>query len=66
MQRVAIIIPYFGKWPVWMDFYLYTCSRQQNVDFLFFTDCGIPKTVYKIRFLWKLIILHIVIKYQIN
>lgn len=43
MQRVAIIIPYFGKWPVWMDFYLYTCSRQQNVDFLFFTDCGIPK-----------------------
>lgn len=47
MQRVAIIIPYFGKWPVWMDFYLYTCSRQQNVDFLFFTDCGIPKTVYK-------------------
>lgn len=46
MTKVAIIIPYFGKWPVWMDFYLYTCSRQKMVDFLYFTDCGIPKKTY--------------------
>lgn len=46
MKKVALIIPYFGKWPVWMDLYLYTCSKQSMIDFLFFTDCGIPKTVY--------------------
>lgn len=46
MTKVAIIIPYFGKWPVWMDFYLYTCSMQKMVDFLYFTDCGIPKKTY--------------------
>ncbi len=46
MTKAAIIIPYFGKWPVWMDFYLYTCSRQKMVDFLYFTDCGVPKKTY--------------------
>lgn len=46
MIKIAIIIPYFGKWPEWMDFYLYTCSRQKMVDFIYFTDCGIPQKVY--------------------
>lgn len=46
MTKIAIIIPYFGKWPVWMDFYLYTCSRQKMVDFLYFTDCGVPSKTY--------------------
>lgn len=44
--RVAMIIPYFGQWPEWMDLYLYSCSRNPKVDFLFFTDCPIPVTVY--------------------
>lgn len=38
-SKVAIIIPYFGRFPIWMDLYLYSCSRQENVDFLFYTDC---------------------------
>ena len=46
MAKIAIIIPYFGKWPEWMDFYLYTCGRQKMVDFLYFTDCGIPRKRY--------------------
>lgn len=29
-----------------MDLYLYTCNRQKMVDFLYFTDCGIPKEIY--------------------
>lgn len=45
-MRTAIIIPYFGKWPVWMDLYLYSCSRQKQIDFLFYTDCGLPKKTY--------------------
>ena len=39
MARIAQIIPYFGKWPEWMELYLYSCSRNQMVDFILFTDC---------------------------
>lgn len=46
MKKIAIIIPYFGIWPEWFDFYLFTCSRQSIVDFYFFTDCGVPKKIY--------------------
>lgn len=46
-MKVAIVIPYFGRWPEWMDLYLYSCSRQKQMDFLFFTDCGIPKKTYQ-------------------
>lgn len=30
-----------------MDLYLYSCSRQKQIDFLFYTDCGIPKKMYQ-------------------
>lgn len=43
-NKVVIIIPYFGKYPVWFDLYLYSCSRQSGVDFLFYSDCD--NTVY--------------------
>lgn len=39
MKRVAQIIPYFGKWPEWMPLYLYSCSRNPMIDFIFYTDC---------------------------
>lgn len=38
MNQIAFIIPYFGKWPEWMDLYLYSCSRQKNIDFIFYTN----------------------------
>jgi len=47
MNKVALIIPYFGKWPEWMDLYLYSCSKQKGIDFLFYTDCDIPQKVYE-------------------
>lgn len=47
MNKIAIIIPYFGKWPEWMDLYLFSASIQKNIDFLFFTNCEIPTKVYK-------------------
>lgn len=46
MDKVALIIPYFGKWPEWMDLYLYSCSKQHNIDFIFYTDCEIPQRIY--------------------
>ncbi len=45
-NKIAMIIPYFGKWPEWIGLYLYSCSRQKNIDWLFYTDCGIPQKVY--------------------
>lgn len=39
--RVCQIIPYFGKWPEWIELYLYSCSRNPMVDFLIYTDCPV-------------------------
>lgn len=45
-NKIAFIIPYFGRWPEWMPLYLYSCSRQKGIDFLFFTDCERPGRTY--------------------
>lgn len=37
---ICIIIPYFGKWPKYMQLYLSGCRRNPTIDFLFFTDAG--------------------------
>jgi len=42
---IRFIIPYFGCWPFWMDFFLAGCARNPDIDWLFFTDCGIPQNV---------------------
>lgn len=53
MQRIIFIIPYFGKWPIWMELYLDSLRRNPTIDFLFITDCdttvldGIPNVRYK-------------------
>jgi len=46
MARIAQIVPYFGKWPEWFDLYLYSCSRNSMIDFIFYTDCDVPDQVY--------------------
>lgn len=47
MPKVALIIPYFGQWPKWMPLYLYSCSKNPMIDFVFFTDCAIPQQTYR-------------------
>jgi hypothetical protein len=39
---ICLIMPYFGKWPDYFPFYLDSCRRNPDIDFLFFTDCGVP------------------------
>jgi len=39
MQSVILIVPYFGKWPVWMDLYLDSIKRNPAINFHFITDC---------------------------
>ena len=44
MSKYSIIkiIPYFGKWPDWMEFYMESCKANSDIDWLFFTDCPEP------------------------
>ncbi|WP_211090272.1 DUF6625 family protein [Pseudothauera nasutitermitis] len=37
---LCFVIPYFGKWPFWMPFFLASCRANPTVDWLLFSDCG--------------------------
>ncbi|QJD59014.1 hypothetical protein HG264_08890 [Pseudomonas sp. gcc21] len=39
---ICFVIPYFGAWPFWFPFFLQSCRRNPDVNWLFFSDCGIP------------------------
>ncbi len=45
--KIALIIPYFGKWPEWIELYLYSCSKNEFIDWYFFTDCEKVDVIYK-------------------
>lgn len=45
-DKIVQIIPYFGRWPEYFDLYLYSCSRNPIITFIFYTDCEIPDIVY--------------------
>jgi hypothetical protein len=35
-----MLMPYFGQWPEWIDLFMWSCARNPNVQWHFFTDCG--------------------------
>lgn len=47
LTSIVIIIPYFGKWPEWFDFFLKSCEFNSTIDWIFFTDCEMPKKISK-------------------
>lgn len=42
-KKIIFLMPYFGTWPEWFLFYLESCRWNPTIDWLFFTDCDIPK-----------------------
>lgn len=40
MPSLCFVIPYFGRWPFWMPFFLAGCRANPTVDWLLFSDCG--------------------------
>lgn len=50
MTKIALIIPYFGKYPVWMPLFLETCRRNPNLTFFFYSDCEEIKGIDNIIF----------------
>lgn len=43
MKSILLIIPYFGKWPLWFDAYLLSVAANPTIQWLCPTDCEIPK-----------------------
>ena len=42
MNKIAFVVPYFGKWPVWFPAFLQSVRYNPDIDWLFFTDCPEP------------------------
>lgn len=38
-----MLIPYFGHWPEWIDFFVESCKWNPSVRWKFYTDCGEPE-----------------------
>lgn len=43
MKSILLIIPYFGKWPLWFEAYLLSVATNPTIQWLCPTDCEIPK-----------------------
>jgi hypothetical protein len=41
--RIAILIPYFGDWPVWMNFFIESCRWNRDIDWLLISDREPPE-----------------------
>jgi len=42
-HKIAIVIPYFGRWPEWFRYFLQSCRYNTSVNWFFFTDCKVPE-----------------------
>lgn len=40
---IIFLVPYFGKWPAWIDYFFLSCRYNPGVQWLFYTDCTIPE-----------------------
>lgn len=50
--RIALVVPYFGTWPVWFPAFLQSCKYNPSIHWLLFTDCEIPAASYpNVRFI---------------
>jgi hypothetical protein len=49
MQRIKVLVPYFGGWPRWFRIFLTTCEYNPQINWHFFSDthfnCQVPKNV---------------------
>jgi hypothetical protein len=45
--RIRFLMPYFGKWPFWFPLFLESCRWNPDIDWLLFSDCGVPEHLPK-------------------
>jgi len=62
-KSILCIMPYFGRFPDWIDLYLETCRYNRSIDWVLITDCTIPDRIPpNVRFVtmqWNECIRHI-------
>jgi len=48
-SSICFVIPYFGKWPDWMSYFLLGCQYNPSINWVLYSDCGsikdLPKNV---------------------
>lgn len=44
-KTIAILVPFFGQWPKWIELFVDSIRRNETIDFFFFTDCN--TTIFK-------------------
>jgi hypothetical protein len=50
-MSLVVVIPYFGRWPEWIDFFVESCRWNPDITWLMPTDCGPPaNTAPNVRF----------------
>ena len=42
---LIMLIPYFGTWPPWINFFMASCRANPDVVWRFYTDCGRPENL---------------------
>lgn len=42
---LIMLIPYFGKWPPWINLFMASCRTNPDVVWRFYTDCGAPENL---------------------
>lgn len=40
VPRIIILMPYFGKWPYWIELFIESCKKNSTIDWYFMSDCG--------------------------
>jgi len=52
MNRIALIAVYFGKLPVWINFFIETCKYNPTIDWIIFIDDVFPDNIARnVRFI---------------
>ena len=42
-HKLAIVIPYFGDWPAWINFFIESCRWNRGIDWFLFNDRAPPE-----------------------
>lgn len=40
---IVLLMPYFGKWPAWFEYFLLSCKYNPEIQWVFYTDCPVPE-----------------------
>ena len=42
MKSIILILPYFGKWPIWFEAHMLSIAKNPTINWLIVTDCELP------------------------